>query len=147
MPKKKEENWNLKVAKNILEDIIQNQDNYFMPRDMAKVCEMLESYCKKECNKKQADYFKRMSKLFMQFDKRNKKTLGRISVLADPKQDFIMDSSKEFKTFIQIVDLKKYKGEKCICTYRKDGTVDVQFHAISINVPKRKFELWEEQKK
>ena len=147
MAKKKEENWNLKVARNILEDTIQNPDNYYMPRDMGKVCEMLESYCRKQGNKKQADHFKGMNKLFMQFDKRNKKTLGRLSVLAEPKQDFIMDASKEFKTFTEMVDLEKYKGEKCVCTYRRDGTVDVQFHTVTINIPKRRFELWEEQKK
>lgn len=147
MKKKKKEDWNLKAARNILEETIQNPDNYFMPRNMSKVCEMLESYCRKHSNKKQADHFKGMNKLFMQFDKRNKKTLGRLSVLAEPERDFIMDSSKEFKTFIEIVDLEKYKGEKCICTYRRDGTVDIQFYTITINIPKKKFELWEEQKK
>ena len=150
MAKKKktqfDESWNLRVITNQLEEMIKNPDEYEHNHILDLVCSHLSSFARKKGMKKQEKHFRDLGKVFQMLDKQKKKKLGRIEVLTDMNGKFKVDKDIEGKRFLEIIDFEKYKGESCDVTHRLDGTVHISCSTVSIDVPKRKFKEYEEQK-
>lgn len=146
--KKEKKYQNLNWAKNRIESATQEKDTVYFNSIMSDFSKDMANFAKEQKIKNEEKTFNAFSKIFKSLAKYDKKNKAFISIFYDESAT-ITKEDKHINRFKDVIDFsnKKYKIEPCKVTHKLDGTITLIFEGITLTVPKKYWEEYEEVKK